>query len=170
MNSKTKNIVLTGLMAAIISVIAVWQIPLPFGVPLTFQIFAVALSGYTLGRRRGTLAAFLYIAIGAVGIPVFTGFRGGLSVVAGPGGGFIIGFLLVAFLCGVGSHKKTAASLLLGFSGLILCHTAGTFYYSFVQDTPFAASFFAVSLPYILKDCVLISFAYFLSLPIKKHI
>lgn len=157
-------------MAAIIAVVSVWQIPLPFGVPLTFQVFAVSLSGYALGKWRGSLSTFIYIFLGGVGLPLFSGFQGGLSVIAGPGGGFIIGFLLLSFFAGLGSNKKHFAALLFGFSGLLICHFTGILYFSFSQNSSPIASFLMVSLPYILKDLLLVTGAYFISFPIKKVI
>ena len=91
MNSKIKNTAFVGLMAAMIAVISVWQIPLPFlTVPLTFQTFAVCLSSSALGKWRGAVSVLVYIALGCIGLPVFTGFQGGVGVMAGPTGGFII--------------------------------------------------------------------------------
>lgn len=168
MNSKTKNIVLTGLMAAIIATLSVWQIPLPFGVPLTFQVFAVSLSGYVLGKWQGLLSTFIYIFLGGVGLPLFSGFQGGLSVIAGPGGGFIIGFLFLSFFSGLGRDKKHFVSLLFGILGLFVCHFTGIMYFSFSQNSSPVASFMMVSLPYIIKDLLLLAGAYFISFPVKK--
>ncbi len=170
MKIKAKNIALTGLMAAVICVISVWQIPLPFGVPMTFQTFAVSLSGYILGKLRGTAATFTYAFLGAIGLPLFTGFQGGLSVLLGPSGGFITGFLILSLLCGFGAGKKAYLGILFGITGLALCHIIGIFHFSIVQHTPIAASAVAVSLPYFIKDIILTTTAYFISIPIRKNI
>lgn len=170
MKKKTKSIALTGLMAAVICVISVWQIPLPLGVPLTFQVFGAALSGYTLGRLRGCSATFCYVFLGALGLPVFSGFQGGLSVLIGPTGGFIAGFLILTFFCGMGIKKKAALAILFGVSGLVLCHILGTVHFCIVQHSSPVPAALAVSLPYILKDCILVISAYFISLPIRKKI
>ena len=98
-----RGMVLCGLFAAIIAVFTLITIPLPSGVPITLQTFAVALCGYTLGCGKGTAATAVYIAIGAVGLPVFSGMRGGFSVLAGPTGGYIYGFIGMTALCGVGA-------------------------------------------------------------------
>ena len=105
-------------MAAVICVISLLQLPLATGVPLTFQVFAVALSGYVLGSLRGTGAVLIYAAIGLVGVPVLSGFVGGFSVLFGPTGGFIAGFFLLALLTGLGRDKKTVVAILLGMLGL----------------------------------------------------
>ena len=157
-------------MAAVICVISLLQLPLATGVPLTFQVFAVALSGYVLGSLRGTGAVLIYAAIGLVGVPVFSGFMGGFSVLFGPTGGFIAGFFLLALFSGFGKSKKAVPAILLGAAGLVLCHILGVGHYMLVQSSGFVTAILAVSLPYIIKDIALIIGAYFFSLPIKKRI
>ena len=76
----TRNLVLIGMMAAIIAVVSQIIIPMPSGVPLTIGVFAVALSGAVLGWKRGFFAALVYVFAGAVGAPVFAGFKGGAQV------------------------------------------------------------------------------------------
>ena len=157
-------------MAAVICVISLLQLPLATGVPLTFQVFAVALSGYVLGSLRGTGAVLIYAAIGLVGVPVFSGFVGGFSVLFGPTGGFILGFFLLALLTGFGKDKKPLWSILLGILGLALCHFLGVVHYVNVMKSGIVIALLTVSLPYILKDAALVAGAYFLSLPIKQSI
>ena len=86
-----KDMAFTGMFAAVIAVLSQIAIPLPSGVPVTLQTFAVALAGYTLGMKLGGLSAIVYVLIGAVGVPVFSGFKGGLGSLTGPTGGFIWG-------------------------------------------------------------------------------
>jgi len=69
-------------------------------VPITGQTFAVLLVGTTLGALRGALSMVLYIALGAIGLPVFTEGSAGWHVIAGPTGGYLIGFVLAAILTG----------------------------------------------------------------------
>ncbi|MGI6071133.1 MAG: biotin transporter BioY, partial [Blautia sp.] len=105
MNNKrnhTRQLAFAGLFAAILAVLSVIQIPMPSGVPVTLQTFAVALCGCVLGRKWGFTATLLYVLIGTVGLPVFSGMKGGIGVLAGPTGGFLFGFLALAPLCGLG--------------------------------------------------------------------
>ena len=97
---KTIQIVLVGVFAAVLAVLSQISIPLPSGIPVTLQTFAVALCGYALGWKRGLLATAVYVALGLVGLPVFSGFSGGLGKLAGPTGGYILGFLAIAGLAG----------------------------------------------------------------------
>ncbi|MEG1426953.1 MAG: biotin transporter BioY, partial [Oscillospiraceae bacterium] len=105
-NKTTINLVMTGLFAAVVVVLTMISIPMPSGVPITLQTFAVALCGYLLGRKYGVASVLVYMAIGAIGLPVFSGFHGGVGALVGLTGGFIWGFLPMAFLCGLAVKKK----------------------------------------------------------------
>ncbi|MDQ4126909.1 MAG: biotin transporter BioY, partial [Actinomycetota bacterium] len=79
------------LMAAVTAVAAQITIPLPFSpVPFTLQVPAVVLSGLLLGPRYGAVAQAIYVLLGAVGVPVFAGFKGGLGIIFGPTGGYLL--------------------------------------------------------------------------------
>ena len=95
------------MFAAVIAVLAQIAIPLPSGVPVTLQTFAVALTAVVLGARLGSLSTLIYILLGAAGAPVFTGFYGGLGAIVGKTGGFIWGFLFLAFFTGAGADVIT---------------------------------------------------------------
>ena len=168
MKNKTKNIVLVGVMAAAMAAVSVWALPLPFGAPLTLQVFGAALSGYVLGAARGASCIGIYILLGILGVPVFAGFSGGAAHLASPTGGFIIGFLAVSGLCGLFCRSRPIFAISAGLFGLLICHLFGVVFYSLVTDAPLGPSFLAVSLPYILKDGVLTVLAYFASRPVKR--
>ena len=85
-NTKLKMWILSALFAAIIGIFAQITIPLPL-IPITGQTFAIGLAVTILGLRYGTLSVFIYILLGAIGIPVFSAMSGGLGIVAGPTGG-----------------------------------------------------------------------------------
>ena len=102
----TRDIVRVGMFAAFLAVMSQLSVPLPGGVPVTIQVFAVAVVGAALGSKLGALAVLVYILVGAVGMPVFANFRGGLEVLAGTSGGYIIGWPFMALLCGL-SQKIT---------------------------------------------------------------
>ena len=170
MNVKIKNTVFAGLAAALICVLSVCQIPLPTGVPLTLQTFAVAFCGYSLGLFQGSLATLAYIGVGFVGLPVFSGFMGGAAVLLGPTGGFIIGFLPLCALCALGCGKKMPVALSFGAVGLLICHFLGVLRYCFVMNCSALTALLSVSLAYILKDAALEFFAYYLSRPVRKMV
>ena len=100
--SRTANLALCGLFAAITAVCSYVSIPLGFTpVPVNLATLAVFLAGGILGSRYGTISLAVYTLLGAAGIPVFSEFRGGLGVLAGPTGGYIIGYIAAAFLTGL---------------------------------------------------------------------
>ncbi len=167
--SKMKKLALTAVLSALYALIAQMAIPFP-GVPLTLQCFAVALGGYVLGWRIGLFSTVLYIGIGAVGLPVFSSFKGGIETLIGPTGGFVWGFCFLAVLCGLAKDKGKALSLILGALGLILCHLLGTVQFGLVTGCNALTAFITASLPYILKDALLLLAAHSLSTPILKAI
>ena len=87
----------------------VW-IPLPFTpVPITLQTFFVLLGGAVLGRKLGALSQLFYLGLGGVGLPIFAGVSGGVSRLVGPTGGYLIGFVLAAYLVGRMAEEKKGA-------------------------------------------------------------
>jgi len=148
-------------MAAVLAVLSQISIPLPGGVPVTLQTFAVALCGYTLGPAFGTLAVGVYLSLGAVGMPVFAEFCGGIGILLGVTGGFLWSFLPMAFLCGLGIKTgKKFQALLLGIGGLAVCHLAGSVQFGLVAGTPFLTAFLTASAPFLVKDVVSLVLAY----------
>ncbi len=164
---KTSNLVMIALFAAITAVLSQIAIPMPSQVPVTLQTFAVALCGYCLGAKKGTAAILVYILLGAVGIPVFTGFKGGIACIASFTGGFIYGFLPFVFLSGISVNRRTAR-ILLGFAGLAVLHFFGVLHYSLLTSNGFIESFFLVSAPYMIKDLISVVLAYFASVGVNK--
>ncbi len=141
------------MFTAIIAVLTMISIPLPTGVPITLQTFAIALCGYTLGKKYAAISVFAYLFIGLIGIPVFSGFKGGPSVFAGYTGGFLIGFLAMAFICGIFTGKeKRFLALALGVPALLSCHLLGVLWFSHVTGSGFVKAFLTVSLPFLIKD------------------
>lgn len=168
MRRKTADIAFIAVFAAIIAIFSQFIIPLPSGIPLTLQTFSVAAAGYVLGSTKGSAAVFVYIALGAVGVPVFTGFQGGLGSLLGITGGFIFGFLPLVFMCGI-ETKRLFLKLTFGLIGVVFCHTLGILRFAeFSGDIK--SAFFAASVPYILKDIVSIVLAAVISGKIKRAV
>ena len=173
----TKNIVFIGLFTAIVAVLSQISIPLPTNVPITLQTFAVALAGYFLGWAKGTISLVVYVLLGAAGVPVFAGWKGGYTVLVGFTGGFIFGFILLALLCGLGSSlfssKKIvgkALAVTLGIAGLLICHVCGAVQYAIVAKISLGKSFLAVSLPFLVKDIASVAAAYVVSEELIKRL
>jgi len=98
--SKTRLLVLCALFAALTAVLS--QVIIPIGlIPINLATFAVFCAGALLGSKLGALSLALWVAIGAVGMPVFTMFRGGFGALLGPTGGYIVGYVPAAFIIGM---------------------------------------------------------------------
>jgi biotin transport system substrate-specific component len=159
----TRDLCLLALFVAIVAVLAQIVIPLPF-VPLTMQTFAVALAGVVLGARKGSIAVLIYVLLGALGAPVFSAFQGGLGMLAGTHGGYILSFPLLAFVVGLAADKargfwqrdqKTLAAIILAgglFLGMFLNLSAGSLQLMFVLDLSLPAALSAGMLPFLLPE------------------
>lgn len=165
------RIVRAALFAAVTAILAQLAIPMPSGVPVTLQTFAVALTGYILGGYTGAVSIGVYIALGAVGLPVFASMRGGAAVITGATGGFIVGFLPMAMLCGLALKFRNApAKIALSSAGLLCCHVTGVLWYAVVAGNAVIPSFLLISAPYLLKDAVSVALAYIAATQIRKRI
>lgn len=167
MRVKTADLVMIGVFAALIGVLSQIAIPMPTGVPVTLQTFAVALCGYFLGAKKGAAAVIIYILLGAVGAPVFTGFKGGFACIGGLTGGFIYGFLAMVLLCGL-SLKSKPLRIALGIAGVIVLHFFGVLQYSLITENGFIQSFLLVSAPYLIKDFISVVLGYFGALAVGR--
>src|SRR5215217_4019114 len=135
------------LMAAVTAVAAQIAIPI-FPVPFTLQVFAVVLSGFLLGPRYGALAQVIYLLVGAIGVPVFAEFRGGLGVLLGPTGGYLLSYPIAAAIAGLAASAARRASrgraltvsFLWGCVGLAVIYAGGAGWLSVVTDLPLAVA------------------------------
>ena len=89
---RLRKMAAAGVFCALLAVVSQLVIPLPAGIPLTFQVLAVALCGCCLGWKWGTVSVLVYLLLGGVGLPLFSGFGGGIGWLLGPTGGFLWGF------------------------------------------------------------------------------
>lgn len=166
----TESVSISALFAALICVFSQLSMPTPFGIQLTLQTFAVALTAYTLGIVKGISAVSVYILCGAVGVPVFSGFGGGISVLTGPTGGFIFGFEFLVLFCGISCGLKHAlCKISLSMVGLILCYLFGMYRLDVISGIGIREAFFTAVLPFLLKDLLSLFFALKLSERIKKN-
>ena len=131
--SKTLDMVYIALFAVLIAICS-W-ISIPATVPFTLQTFGIFVAVGTLGGKRGSLSVLIYLLLGAIGIPVFAGFQGGLGIVLGNTGGYIIGFLLSALFMRRMEKilgKKTWVLALSMVLGLLICYAFGTVWFMLV--------------------------------------
>ena len=158
--SKTLDMVHIALFAVVMAICS-W-IVIPMAVPFTLQTFGVFLAVLVLGGKRGTFAVLLYILMGSIGMPVFSGFTGGVGVLLGYTGGYIMGFLLIAitmwFLERV-FGKNTPVCWISMVLGLLLCYSFGTFWYVAVYargsgEICMAAVLSACVFPFVIPDLI----------------
>lgn len=151
----TKEVVSVGMFAAVLAVLSQISLPMPSGVPVTLQTFAVALTGVVLAWKLGTASVVVYLLLGAVGVPVFAGFSGGAQVLVNYTGGFLWGFIAMTLLCGIGVQMKhKAAGIAVGLAGLAVCHVCGTIQFMLVMNMGLVEAFLLVSAPYLIKDVI----------------
>jgi biotin transport system substrate-specific component len=128
---------------------------MPYGVPMTLQTFAIPLAGFILGPRKGTIAALIYILLGILGLPVFAGFTGGIGMLFGRTGGFILAFPFMALTGGIGALKKNLLWLAFWLIiGALILYTSGMLMFSYVTSNSLIASFYFVVVPFIPTEIV----------------
>lgn len=154
---KTKCMILCAIFASITSILSQISIPIPFTtVPLTMQIFSVALTGMVLGSKRGFVSIVIYLILGAIGMPVFTQMRGGIGVLIGPTGGFLLGCPLMAFIVGLVSEKSSSrVKIILSMvGGLTVTYITGSIMFSLVTKSSLYQSVLVCVLPFVLVDTI----------------
>ena len=158
------------LFTALIAVLAQISIPLPGGVPLTLQTLAVPLAGIVLGPKRGTISALLYVLLGAIGIPVFANFTGGLGIVLGVTGGFILSFPIMALFAGYASTKsvKSPALWMWLILGALVNYAVGTVWCMFAAGLDLAGALAACVIPFIPTAIVKIVLTGFFGTMLRK--
>lgn len=166
--TKIKQISISAVFTAIIAACAWISIPTPFGINLAFSLFGVCLTAFYLDIKNALFSTVAYLALGAVGLPVFSHFSAGLGILFGLSGGFLWGFLFTCIFCAIAkkTKSKTTKYFLMVFSVLI-CHIFGTVQYSIVTGNRLIVSFLSASLPFLIKDIFLVFVAEFVAKKIK---
>lgn len=181
MNIKTKGLKVVDMiyiaMFAIIIAICSW-ISIPAAVPFTLQTFAVLCTVGILGGKRGTIAVGVYILLGIVGVQVFQGFSGGIGVLLGNTGGYIIGFLftsLIYWLITKVFGNKMIPMIVGMVLGLLACYVFGTAWFMFVYSQNKGAIGLMTALgwcvfPFILPDLIKLALAVILTKRLRKYV
>jgi len=175
-SSKTMSIVYCGVFVALIAICS-W-ISIPLTIPFTLQTFAVCLATALLGTKRGTITVLVYILLGLVGVPVFSGFKGGPGALFGTTGGYIIGFIFTALIVGIMTEKLGKSIPVLALSmalGILVCYIFGTvwFIYIYTNTKEPIGVITALSwcvFPYIIPDLCKIALAVFLEKRLERFI
>ena len=171
--STISYLLLAALMAAVCAVCSWISIPLPFTpVPINLGTLAVFLAAGILGWKYGSVSVIVFVLLGAAGLPVFHGFTGGMGIITGPTGGYIVGYILAAFLTGImidtyfkarksGENKAaTYAVLALAMAlGLFACYALGTAWFMHISGTDLKAALLMCVVPFLIGDAIKIAAA-----------
>ncbi|GLY10890.1 biotin transporter BioY [Pseudobacillus badius] len=171
-HERLRMMLTAALFAAIIGIFAQITIPLPF-VPITGQTLAVGLAATILGSRYGALSALLYMLVGAVGVPVFSGMSAGMSIIFGPTGGYIISFVLSAFFIGW-YIEKTKATVPQAFSanliGMVINLAFGTVWLKIFAELSWMEALAAGFLPFIIGGIIKAFLAAWIGIEVRKRL
>lgn len=172
---KVRNMARCGLFTAVLTVCA-W-IAIPVGdIAVTLQTFGIFLTLGLLGGKRGSITVLVYLLLGAVGAPVFSGFRGGMGALLGTTGGYISGFMLTSLAYWLLTSIKNSPHirLIAMVLGLLLCYGCGTAWYVWGYLGGSSLSLGAVLLkcvvPYLIPDAIKLFLAWVLTKRLKRFV
>lgn len=172
--SELTGFIYSALFAALIAVLGLVAIPLPFSpVPVTGQSLGIMLAGGILSVRQAAYSVLTFLLIGAVGVPVFAGVTGGIGILVGPRGGYLIGFLVGAIIIALVKGKENnvwrlALANLVG--GILVVYTLGVLWLSFVTGMGLEKAITVGALPYIPGDLFKVFVATIVAVTITKRL
>ena len=167
-----KHMTLIAMFASLTAILSQISIPLPFTpVPINLAMLSVFISGGVLGGKKGAISQLIYVALGAVGVPVFAQFTAGISRLFGPTGGYILGYVLSAFLIGFLFEKFKRSIINISIVliiGLLTCYAVGTAWFMFVTKNSFYTSMAYCIIPFIPGDILKITASAFFLKKLNK--
>lgn len=169
--TNTYAMAVTALMTAVTCILAPMSIPIG-PVPISLTNFAIYLSLYLLDWKKGTLSYFVYLLIGFAGLPVFSGFTGGIGKLAGPTGGYIIGFIPMAIIAGIiiDNFSQRWIQLAGMIFGTLLCYVLGTVWFCFQSGYTASAALAVCVIPFIPADLCKMVIAMIIGPSIRKRL
>lgn len=172
--SKIKTMTMISLMTAVLCILGPITLPIPVSpVPISLVTLIIFLSVYILGKKRGTISCLLYLLIGFVGLPVFSGFTGGVGCLFGPTGGYMIGYVFMAIMSGFFIEKWNTKRILhvVGMViGTMICYLFGTIWLSVQAGMSFYAALGAGVIPFLIGDSIKIVMAVIIGPLIRKQL
>ena len=177
MSNKIRNMVFIAVSVALITICS-W-IAVPSAIPVTLQTFAIFTVLGLLGGKNGTAAVTIYVIMGAIGVPVFSHFKGGLPIILHDvAGGYIIGFIAMAlffWLAEVYLGRSATVKVISMVMGLLLCYAVGTLWYIKINlEGGHAENFWSVAsacvVPFIIPDTFKLATAVLVIQKVGKHI
>ena len=170
MRLSVREMIMVGVGAALMAVFSQLSIPLP-SVPLTFQVFGVVIISDILGKKLGTLSIIVFMLLGAIGLPVFASFTGGLNIITGATGGYIIGFVFMAFIIGYFIEKDKKSLAFIGaYLGLAVDYVFGVLQLKLLMGLTLEGALVAGLYPFIIKDLILTALGVMVALSIRNRV
>lgn len=168
------KIAIIGVMTAIICIMAPFSIPLPFTVvPISLTNLAIYFTVFVLGWKMGTISYLIYLLIGLIGVPVFSGFTSGFSKLAGPTGGYLIGFIFLVIISGwfIEKFPNKIPMYIIGMMlGNIVTYLFGTIWLANLTGNTFKQALAIGVLPFLLGDLLKIIAAVLIGTVLRKQI
>ncbi|MGL4624907.1 MAG: biotin transporter BioY [Culicoidibacterales bacterium] len=171
MKLTARDVALGAIFAALTAIISQISIPFASGVPFTLQTFMIQLLAFLLGARLGTLTTVLYLLLGAIGLPVFAQMTGGLQILVGPTGGFLLSFPLMVVIIGVVLQRTNQflplflAALVATFINLLI----GTGQFMLVSQVSFSEAMLACFWPFVFFGVIKAGLAVFFGQRLQRH-
>lgn len=169
-----RQIAAIGVMAAVICILGPLSIPIPVSpVPISFTMLGIYFAVYALGMKNGTVAYLIYMLLGLVGVPVFSGYSAGPSKLFGPTGGYIIAFIFTALITGffVDRYSENILLHILGMSlGMIVLYFFGSLWLSWQAKMTMWQALMAGAVPYIPADIVKIILAALIGPQLRRQL
>lgn len=168
-----KKMAIVSLMTAILCILSPVSIPIFISpVPVSLGVLAVYLTAYVLEPVESLISVVLFLLLGIFGLPVFSGYSGGVAKILGPTGGYLVGFLFTVYISSLFIHlKKGIIFDILGMIlGLALCYLLGTIWFSYQQGKGFLASLLLCVVPFLLGDAIKIAVASIIGHEISKRL
>ncbi len=168
-----RAMVFTAIVAALICVASPFSIPMPGLVPISLGTFAIYLGSALLGGKRATVAVAVFILIGAVGLPVFTGFTGGFAKLLGVTGGYIIGYIPLAFITGIFAEKFNNKIFFMPVGmvlGTIALYAFGTAWFMVSTGSGLGAALMSCVVPFLIGDGIKIALATAVAKPLHARL
>lgn len=168
----TKKTATVAVLAAILCILSPFSVPLG-AIPVSLATFAVYIISCTVSKKYATAAVIIYILLGAIGLPVFSGFSGGFHRISGITGGYIIGYIpctfIIALLVDKFENKKFIypASMILG---TIVCYAIGTVWYICQTETSLFSALATCVVPFIIADAIKITAASCIGMTVRKKL
>lgn len=172
-SGKVRNMILSSIFAAVMCIFSVMTIPVG-AVPVSMGIFALVLTSCVLPVGQATAAVAVYVLLGAVGLPVFSGFRGGLAVLVGPTGGYIVAYIPAAAVISYFSNRYARSSRTAEIASVVfailLCYALGTVQYMAVTNTSAAEAVMVCVAPFCVFDVIKCAAAMYAARKIRRAV